>query len=165
MKRVVNAEGVKPMSEPNYISRKHNIAVLSVLGVLVLAALGYYFSYDQGTAEHLGDVVTVTSKPVQVPQGFEEAFKDFTGLLLVDKEKKVIAITPKGGTINLCGSGRGPECQVVMTAHAVVDALSFAGDCGRCDVGGDLTSCHLANRTYSCHKTKKPHPSHTCDCN
>jgi hypothetical protein len=146
------------------MSKTRKLIIWSAVTMLLTGAIGCYLTYANGTADYLGDLVTVTAKPVQIPQGFEEAFKDFTGLLLVDKQGQVTAITPKGGNINLCGQGRGPDCKVVLTAYALVDALSATGSCGRCDVGGELTSCHKADRKYSCHITKKAHPKHTCNC-
>jgi hypothetical protein len=116
------------MSKHNSIAEKRNLAIGSSVAMFLLGALGYYFFYANGTVEYLGDLVTVTAKPVQIPQGFEESFKDFTGLLLVDRERKVTAITPEGDRINLCGTGRGPECDVVLTAYALVDALSASGN-------------------------------------
>jgi hypothetical protein len=149
------------MAQSNNRSRARNTGIGLGIAALLLAAFGCNYFYGKGKVEYPGDRVNVSAKKIEVPKGFDEVFKDFTGLLLVDKEGKVTAITTKGDPIDLCGSGSGKDCQVVLTTYALVDALSGSRRCGRCTANDELYTCHKDKQKYPCH-TGTDHQNCVC---
>jgi hypothetical protein len=149
------------MAQTDDSSRRRNVVIGWSLAALLLAALGFYYFYEKGQVEYPGDSVNVTVKKIELPNGFEDAFKGFTGLLLVDEAGNVTAITPKGQSIDLCGPGSKNGCKVVLTTYALVDALRGSLQCGRCSSDDELVTCHKDTQKYPCH-TRKRH--HSCEC-
>jgi len=138
------------MAQPNDSSRTRNVGISLGIAALLLAAFGCNYFSGKSKIDYPGDSVDVIAKKIEVPKGFDEVFKDFAGLLLVDQEGRVTAITTKGEPIDLCGSGK--DCKIVLTTYAVVDALKGgARRCGRCTVNDELFACHKDTQKYPCH--------------
>jgi len=133
---------------------------------LIIAGVAALSLIVTGCSHHYtGDNVIVQSKPVEITKDVENRFKDFTGLLLVDKDGKVTAITPSGKPIDLCGVKYGPNCEVELTAHAIVQSLrsltTEADTQGRCFAAGRLRTCHVELQKYPYH-TGSDH--YSCNC-
>jgi hypothetical protein len=159
------------MTEPHItISIKRNVAVVSVVAVLVLAALYYYYFYVKVHAPSPDDVVKVIVAPVRLLEEFQNTFQSLgvTGLILVDKDGNLRAITSNGTPIDLCGAGSEidksgqPSCKLATTSKALVSYLSGEGTCGRCLAGGYLRSCHKNNHKWYCHGGGHHYCASTC---
>jgi hypothetical protein len=149
------------MNTPNDNSGKRKIAIGASITLLMLTAFGCdYFKAKDEKVEYSGNKVTVvsfSSRKIQLPEGFEKAFGNFTGIMLVDS--KVTAINPKGKTINLCDpvakAESDADCDVVLTTFGLLDALSGEGSCGRCN----NYECSLKTNKRPCDRG-----IHSCRC-
>jgi hypothetical protein len=156
------------MTEPSVTSRKRTIAIGAAVAVLSLAALGYYYFFVKVYRPSPDDIVKVIGKKVPIPEGFEEAFKDFTGLILVDKSGNLTAVNRNGSPIDLCGSGLKADkdteasCEVVTSAHALVLYVSGANGPGYCNASGSRRSCHKINRKWYYHSNDTGQFHHLC---
>jgi hypothetical protein len=156
------------MTEPSVASRKRNVAIGTAVVLLSLAALAYYYFFVKVYRPSPDDIVKVIGKKVPIPEGFEETFKDFTGILLVDKNGNLTAITRNGSPIDLCGSGSETDkdgessCELATSAHALVFYISGADGLGYCNASGSRRSCHKINRKWYYHSNDTGQIHHLC---
>lgn len=143
------------------ISIKRNVAVWSLLTVLVvLGSLYYYYSYVRIPVPSSDELVKIKSDslPMVIPAELQAtlASMGITGIAMVDKDNTLRLMSPDGTPRNLCGSqsktdiNGESECDVATSPKSLLSLMSASGDCGLCDTGAGLADCRKATNLWTC---------------